>query len=202
MVRVIGLTGSLGTGKTTVAAMFRNLGAKVFDADKIVHDLMKKGNPCYAPLIALLGESILAGERIDRKKVARVVFQEPDLLRRVEAIIHPEVVKFIGKEICEGKKKEGPSRIYIFDVPLLFESNLDSMMDFCVVVKATQQKQIERASARLGITKHQALLRIKAQMPLREKVLRADWVIDNNQDIQETKKQVKGLWQEILQIRK
>ncbi len=200
MTITIGLTGSLGTGKSTETSMFGELGALTFNADKIAHDLIKKDRPCYRPLIQLLGNEILTGKSIDRKKVAAIVFKNKKFLKSIEKIIHPEVIKFIGNKIedCSISKKV-KNKVLVFDVPLLFESKLDKLMDLSIVVKNTQTNQISRASKNLGISKNQALLRIKAQMPLKEKIKRADIIIDNSKQIINTRKQVKKIWQKISQ---
>ncbi len=201
MTIAVGITGSLGTGKTTVALMFKDLGAKVFDADKIAHDLIRENKPCYKPLIQLLGKGIMTNTCIDRKKVAEIVFKNNRLLKKVEKIIHPEVIKVIQEKVEKTKANQRfKKRVLVFDVPLLFESNLNQLMDLSIVVKAKKEQQILRASRKLGITKKEALLRIDAQMPLQEKVKRADKIIINNKDLNNTKKQVKKVWQEIFQI--
>jgi len=193
---VIGLTGSLGTGKSTVAGMFADLGAKVLDADQIAHKLLRPGAKCFKPTLRLLGSEILTRGRIDRKKIAAKVFLNTALLRRLERIIHPEVKNVILNEMRLYKNKNR-SGILILDVPLLFESKLHHCVDFSVVVKTNKKTQMARSTERLNITKAEAQRRINAQMPLRQKIRLADIIIDNNGTLIQTQKQVKRIWEEL-----
>ena len=194
---ILGVTGSLSTGKTSVALFFKELGAKVLDADKIAHEQMKKGGACYEQVIKKFGKNILDGDKINRKKLADIVFNDKKKLDKLATIIHP-VVKFaIGEEVrrYSNRKKE---YLVVIDVPLLFESNLHRYVDWIIVVKAKQQQQIERAVEKFKISRQQAASRIKMQMPLREKIRLADIIIDNSGSLIETKKQVKETWQKIF----
>jgi dephospho-CoA kinase len=201
MILKVGITGSLCTGKSTVASMFGELGAHVFDADKMAHDLMKKGQPCYDPIINLFGKEVLDNGELDRKKIAAIVFKDKARLNQLEKIIHPEVIKLIRAYIEQYKKKDEQNRcVLVFDVPLLFESQLDALMDFRIVVNARQETQLFRSAQNLGMSSEEALGRIRAQMPLREKIKKADIIIDNDKDKIQTKKQVEEIWQKIHQI--
>lgn len=193
----LGVTGSLSTGKTSVALFFKELGAKVLDADKIAHDQMKPGGSCYDQVIKMFGKNILDGDKIDRKKLAEIVFNDKTKLDKLSAIIHPAVKHAIGAEIRRYSdcKKE---YLVVIDVPLLFESNLHSYVDWIVVVKAKQKQQIERAVEKFKISRQQAASRIKMQMPLKEKIRLADIIIDNSGSLIETKRQVKETWQKIF----
>ncbi len=199
MSTIIGLTGSLATGKSTVAGIFAALGAKVIDADAIAHELMHPKGACFQSVVKLFGQDILSRGYIDRKKIAEIVFQDIKKLDQLVRIIHPEVRKEILKAI-QSFKKGGKKKVVVVDVPLLFESKLHHYVDLSVVVKATQAQQVERAVDRLNITKAQARHRIKAQMPLREKIRLADIIIDNRGNITQIKKQVKRIWQELMQM--
>lgn len=181
--------------------MFGELGAHVFDADKMAHDLMKKGQPCYDPIINLFGKEVLDNGELDRKKIAAIVFKDKARLNQLEKIIHPEVIKLIRAYIEQYKKKDEQNRcVLVFDVPLLFESQLDALMDFRIVVNARQETQLFRSAQNLGMSSEEALGRIRAQMPLREKIKKADIIIDNDKDKIQTKKQVEEIWQKIHQI--
>ncbi|MBU0468748.1 MAG: dephospho-CoA kinase [Candidatus Omnitrophica bacterium] len=192
----LGITGSLSTGKTSVSLFFKELGAKVLDADKIAHDQMKKGGACYDQIIKKFGKDILDGDKINRKKLADIVFNDKVKLNKLVDIVHPVVKLAIGQEIrrYSNSKKE---HLVVVDVPLLFESNLHRYVDWIIVVKATRQQQIERAVEKFKISRQQAISRIKMQMPLREKIRLADIIIDNSRSLIETKKQVKEIWQKI-----
>ncbi|HQP10475.1 MAG TPA: dephospho-CoA kinase [Candidatus Omnitrophota bacterium] len=193
---VIGLTGSLGTGKSTVARMFKALGAHVLDADQIARQLMRPGAPCFMRIVKMFGKDIIASGRIDRKKLASRVFADARQRRRLEQIIHPKVRKIIVKKIREGKRDKS-RRVIVIDVPLLFEAKLNRCVDHTIVVTAGRAEQIARAARNLGITKAEAKRRIKAQMPLRQKIRLADITIDNHGTFNQTQKQVKQIWERL-----
>lgn len=169
---IIGITGSVGTGKTTVSGMLRKLGAHVVDADKIVH--------------RILGKSA-------RKRLAGFVFDQPQTLKKLCRIIHP----LVKREIFSELKKHKSRRAIVIDAPLLVESGLDEECDFLLVVKANLREQLARASGGLSLSKEQIRKRIKQQMPLREKIRLADFIIDNRGTLKNTEKQVKEIWEEI-----
>ena len=193
---VIGLTGSLGTGKTTVAAMFADFGAKVLNADRIAHQQITPKGACFKRVVRTLGKNILTAGRIDRRKVAASVFTNSRQLHKLERIIHPAVRKVLRTKIQEFKKGKGKV-VVVMDVALLFESKLNVDSDLTVVVKTSRVTQINRAIKQLNITKADAKRRIKAQMPLEKKIRIADMIIDNNGTLTNTKKQVKQIWEKL-----
>ncbi|VAX35321.1 Dephospho-CoA kinase [hydrothermal vent metagenome] len=188
---VIGLTGSLGTGKSTVASMLKICGANVLDADAIARRQLYRNSPCFAEVVRVFGECVLTRQRIDRKKMAAIVFNDRTKLRKLEKIIHPVVRKVIMEGIERNKNVK---KITVVDVPLLFESGLNKRMDYVIVVKAKRNLQIQRAEKKLGISKEQILKRIKIQMPLSTKIRRADFIIDNNGSLNQTRKKVDEIW--------
>ena len=194
--RVIGLTGSLGTGKSTVARMFADFGAKVLDADRIAHQQMLPGAVCFRPIVNTFGKDVLTAGRIDRKKIAACVFRDIKQLRKLEQIVHPAVRKVILAKIRHYKKNQRKS-VVVIDIPLLFESKLNRYVDFTIVVKASRTKQIRRATKNAGMTKADALRRIRAQMPLRQKVRLADIIIDNDGTLMKTQKQAVQIWEKL-----
>ena len=194
--RVIGLTGSLGTGKSTVAGMFADLGAKVLSADKIAHQQITPKGACYKKVIRAFGKDILTAGRIDRRKVAARVFQNRGQLRTLEKIIHPVVRKVLRAKIQQYKKRKGRV-VVVIDVPLLFESKLNRDVDFSIAVKTNRTIQMARIIKKLGMTKADAECRIKAQMPLYQKIRLADMTIDNNGTLTNTKTQVKRIWEKL-----
>lgn len=193
---VIGLTGSFGTGKTTVAALFSKLGARVLNADKIAHRVMRKDKDCLTEIIKCFGKGVLTRGRIDRKKLAGIVFHDPGELKKLENIIHPVVMREITNAIFYYEKRRDV-KILVMDVPLLLESGLDKHVDVIIAVKAGQEKQIQRAMKRSGITRCEALNRIHAQMPINEKLLLSDIIVDNQGSVTNTKKQIQKIWQEL-----
>jgi dephospho-CoA kinase len=192
--KVIGLTGSLASGKSTVAGLLRRLGAVVIDADKIAHELIAPRGACEAGVVKAFGRKILTGKRIDRKKLAAVVFAHPARLKQLEAIVHPAV----GRNLKEALKKyrETDKRV-VLEVPLLFESGLDRLADVTVTVTARRPQQLVRAMKHYGMSRAQASARIRAQMPLGRKVRLSDFTIDNKGTKKQTEKQVKSLWQRL-----
>lgn len=174
---IIGVTGSIGTGKTTVAKMLGRLGAYVIDADSIVHRLLAKP---------------------ERKELAAFVFDNKKALKKLCGWIHPKV----KKEILERIKAHKSGRAIVIDAPLLIECGLDRKCHYVIVVKAGKENQLERARNKLSIPKDQILKRMKLQMPLREKISRADFVIDNNGTLRDTEKQARKIWEELLRRKK
>lgn len=189
---IIGVTGSLSTGKSTVSKYFKDLGAKVINADNIAHQVLKIPS-CRNRVIKIFGKEVLRGAIIDRKKIAEVAFKNISYLKRLEKVIHPLVKKEIRSQIkvFRGLKKDG---LLVVDVPLLFEAGLNKYVDRVVVVKLIEKTQLERAMKQLHISVEQARLRIKAQMPLKDKIRKADFIIDNEGSLNQTKKQVKEIW--------
>jgi len=191
---IIGVTGSLGTGKSTVARMLAKKGAKVLDADKIGHRALKKNSDTYEEIVSRLGKNILSGSNaIDKKKLARTVFGNRNKLKQLTDIIHP----FVTDRIIEHLKEKNISDIVIIDAPLLIEAKLIDLLDKLVVVKATRGVQLYRCMKGKKIKREEALLRIKNQMPLSKKVKMADFVIDNNGTMEQTRKQVDQIWRAI-----
>ncbi len=208
---VIGLTGNLASGKTAVSKMFQELGAKVLDADRIAHRLLKRGSLCFKPVVRHFGEDILAGGEIDRGKLAGIVFNDEKKLQALNKIIHPKVIQEIRKEIFTTSKSnqthDSPSpsteknkmKAIVVEAALLIESGLNVLADVVVVVKANRRLQIQRAVERMKISPAEALRRIKMQRDIKEKLKYADIVIDNRGDLNLTKKQVEDIWQRLTQ---
>ena len=195
----VGVTGSFGTGKTTVARMLARYGAKVLDADKIAHQLLKRRGPCFKAVVARYGKDILTKGRIDRRKLGRVVFDDPKKLKNLEKVIHPFIIKEIKfnlRRLAHSKRKG----IVVVDVPLLFEAGLHRMVDKVIVVKANRATQIQRLVKRTGMKRNDIIKRIEIQMPIRHKIRRADFVIDNGGSLAQTRKQVKMIWRKLKDI--
>lgn len=175
----------MATGKSTVARIFQSFGARVIDADSLAHRFIGPKGPAYKKIVGLFGKSILKkGGRINRRKIAGLVFQDPGLLKKLNRIVHPPVIKFIKEKAQEAKEE-----IVVLDLPLLFEAGLEKFVDKVIVVKASRQAQLKRALQKRRLNKKEILTRIKAQMPLSRKVRLADFVIDNNGTVSKTKKQ-------------
>jgi len=199
--RVVGLTGGIGSGKSTVARQLAALGAVVIDADAIVHELQAPGQPLLAEIAAAFGADVLdAGGRLDRPKLAERVFGDPALRARLNALVHPRVGAEMARRLQAARDAGAP--VVVLDVPLLLEGARAGGggtaarvgMDAVVVVWVPEPVQVERTVARDGCTREQALARIRAQMPLDEKRALADHVIDNAGTPEETARQVRALW--------
>lgn len=186
---ILGLTGSFGSGKSTVAGIFRSCGAKIIDADKIAHRLIKPRTKIYKKIIDTFGNGILRKNRaINRAKLARIVFSNKLLLKRLNKIVHPEVI-----EVIQEKIRTSPQKIIILDAPLLIEAGLEKIADKLIVVTITREKQIKRICKKKGLKRQDILKRIAAQIPLSNKIRLADFVIDNSGTIKKTKKQIKRI---------
>ena len=193
--RIFGLTGSFGTGKTTTSKMFSRLGAEIIDADKIAHNLLIKDSGVYKRIISLFGEDILnrRSMQIDRKRLAKIVFNNQYLLKALCSIVHPSVILEIKRQIYRLKRKHS-CRAVVIDAPLLVEAKLTSLVDKLIVVKAKREIQIKRMNKKMQLSKSEVLKVIKSQTPLKDKIKLADYVIDNNSSFNHTRKQVKDIW--------
>lgn len=186
-----GLTGNFGTGKSTVAAYFRKKGARVIDCDRLAHEVFRKGNRLY-PKIRSLFQGIPGG--LSRRKVARVVFNEVKKRQALETLIHPYVLGRIREEVQRTRK-----RIVILEVPLLFESGFHRHCDRSLVVKAHAREVVDRLG-RKGLGREEIQARWRAQMPLGEKIRRADEVIDNSRGWARTRYQVDEIWKRLKKL--
>jgi dephospho-CoA kinase len=183
---IVGLTGGFGTGKSTVAGMLRSSGARVIDADRISHSLIKPGEKVCKDIIRLFGKGICAGSGvINRRKLAEKVFKDEILLAKFNEIMHPAIINLMMRNIKDAKED-----LVVLDAPLLFETRLDRIVDKVVVVKASLKNQILRAQKKFHLSRADIILRIKSQIPLKEKLRLADFVIDNNGTVENTRKQV------------
>ncbi len=177
---IVGLTGGLGAGKTTIAGLFQDCGAKVIDADQLARDVVKPGKPAWKDIIKNFGAAVLYSDNtLNRQSLAQIVFQNPSQLKILQDIIHPRVAREQAnraKAICQ----EFPHAIILYDAALLIEAGAHQRMDHVIVVKADRATQIARVAHRDDLTKAEALRRIRAQMPLRQKLHYADTVLDGS----------------------
>lgn len=188
MAQIIGLTGGIASGKSTVAQFFKDADVPVIETDKIAKSVLNEGTEAYHKVVEAFGEEILlAGGSINRKALSERIFKNEAARHTLNAIVHPEV-RSITRSQAEVYKKEGHALIVI-DVPLLFEAEFDQEVDKTLVISVPKPIQLERLMGRDGISKAYATKKINAQMPLKEKRKRADYVIDNRGSILETKKQ-------------
>jgi len=183
---IIGVTGNLGCGKSTVAAMFAKQGAKIIDADAITRDLLAPGKKCIKKVAKSFPSVILNKSTINRSELAKIVFNNPRELKKLTDILYPEALKVVKSQLSRYKYES----FVVLDAPLLFESRWNKITDTNIVIKAKRYQQIERAQKRLGLTRSDVMRRLANQMPLKEKCDMADIIIDNSRDLIETEKQV------------
>jgi dephospho-CoA kinase len=186
---VIGLTGGIASGKSTVSMMFKEMGITVIDADVEARLAVEKGEPAYMKIIAEFGQEILLpNEEIDREKLGSIIFHQAERRQVLNEIVHPEVRKRMNVVLEQAKQNK--EEVVVLDIPLLFESKLTHMVDKTLLVYVDRNIQLQRLMERNHLTREEAVARIHSQMPLSEKVSLADRIINNNGSFIETKKQL------------
>lgn len=194
---IIGLTGGIACGKSTVANILRQKGILVIDADEISREITKKGKPAWQEIKEEFGEEVIGSDgEILRKKLAQIVFNNPTKLAALNQITHPRITKQLTEILAEIKAKKS-QRIIVIEVPLLFECGLQDIFDEVWVVKAPQSLMIERLIRRDSLSKEDALKRISSQMPLTQKAQLADRVIENSGPVNDLKKQIEDILKEL-----
>lgn len=204
MTRVIGLSGGIGTGKSTVARMLAELGAVVIDADAIVHELQAPGTPMLAEIAAAFGaEMIRPDGSLDRARLGDLVFRDPEARLRLGRIVHPGVGAEMLRRLAAAREAGAP--LVVLDIPLLFEgrkagsgSAAQLAMDATVLVYARESQQIDRQVTRDDCDREEALRRVRSQMPIEEKRALADFVIDNSGSLSDTERQVRELYERMV----
>lgn len=196
----IGLTGSIATGKSTVTNMLKELGAFVIDCDKTARDVVAPGTRGLAKIEAAFGkEAIAADGSMDRVYIGDLVFRNPEMKKRLENILFPLIFEALDKELLR-LEREGATPVVFLDMPLLYEVKYDSYVDEVWLVYVPFEVQLSRLMKRNGYTKEEALLRIHSQISVDKKKSLAQQVIDNSGTLEDTKEQVRSLW-ERLQMR-
>jgi dephospho-CoA kinase len=194
-VLLVGLTGGIGSGKSTVARMLEARGAVVFDADVLARDAIAPGTPGHEAVVERFGPTILApGGDVDRDALAARVFVDAAARRDLEAIVHPEVRRLFAEA---AERYEGTDAVVVFGAPLLVETGMHTAFDVLVVVSTTTQTQVDRLLHDRGMSEAQVRARIHAQLPLEDKAAVADILIDNEGPIEELDGQVDRAWQEL-----
>jgi dephospho-CoA kinase len=191
---LLGVTGGIATGKTTVVRMLEELGAPVIDFDFLAREVVEPGGPALKDIVGYFGEEVLLKNgSLDREKLSGIVFQDEEKRRMLESFTHPRIYKASEREVKKIIEKD-PHAIIQLDIPLLFEQNLQHMVHKVLVVYIPREKQIERLIERDGMSRERAEDRLEAQLPIDEKLGGADFVINNEKTLEETKKQVEDLW--------
>ena len=186
----IGLTGSIACGKSTVSAYLRELGYAVVDADAISHALTAPGGRALPALRCAFGDGVFSGANLDRRALGTLVFSDTQKRVQLNAILHPMIISEVADELS---RLDGDNTLVFGDVPLLYECSMENMFDRVWVVAASGNVQLERLMERDHLSKDEAQRRIDAQMPLAEKMRRADAVICSDGTIKETQAQVLAL---------
>lgn len=194
--KLIGLTGGAGSGKTTVAEMFRKLGAAIVDADEATHAVYAPGTPGFDAVVREFGPEFVRDGAIDRAKLGDLVFKNPDALRRLNAIVHPLVRQWMTDRTAVAVAHG--AEVVIQDVPLLFENGLQDLFAAVVLVYANAASQLARLVEQRGLSPARANSMLASQMPIDEKKSLADYVIDNDGTREETSRQVDAVWRELI----
>ncbi|MFF3023605.1 dephospho-CoA kinase [Gottfriedia sp. NPDC057948] len=197
MGKIFGLTGSIASGKSTVSNYLKELNVPIVDADVIAKEVVEIGQPAYKKIVEAFGSEVLlnSGE-INRPILGSIIFNNKEKRLQLNEIVHPEVRREM-KEQADRYIKEGEPLV-ILDIPLLYEGNSIELVEKVIVVTVSEENQLKRLMNRNGLSKEDALLRIASQIPVKEKAARADYVIDNNGDFEDTKRQVKDLLNKII----
>ena len=191
--KIIGLTGGIGSGKTTVAQFLKELGAVVIDADKVGHEVLRSDAEVWQEVVAAFGEGVLnPNGSISREKLGRIVFGAPESLLKLNVIMHPRIAERVGAQL-EGYRKRG-ARVVVVEAPLLLEAGWASLVDEVWVTVASEAAILRRLKERTGLSKTESLERIRAQMSATERVKRASVVIDTDCELDELKEKVAELW--------
>lgn len=191
---IIGLTGGIASGKSTVSALLVSKGARLVDADVIAREVMLPGHEVLAAAVKQFGSEILSPDgTLNRGKLGDIVFQDPAALQVLNNLTHPAIRREI-KERMNSMEEEDPKKLTIVDIPLLFESGLENMFHEILVVYVPREVQIARLMERNGLSLEQAEARLNAQMDIEAKRNKADYIIDNSGELAHTEQQVAVLW--------
>jgi len=193
--KTVGLTGSIGMGKSTVARMFADLGAVLWDADDAVHRLYAAGGAAVAPVRKAFPDAV-PGDAVDRERLGALVLNDPDALRALEAIVHPLVASDRADLVAAAARDGAP--MLVLDIPLLFETGQQDAFDAVVVVSAPEAVQRHRVLARPGMTQEKLDAILARQTPDAEKRARADYVIPTDTSLDETRAAVRSVYRRIL----
>ncbi len=197
---VVGLTGGIATGKSTVSRMLAAAGAYIIDADVLARDVVQPGLPAWNAVVKSFGRQILHEDQtIDRDRLAAVVFDDPQRKAELERIVHPAVGEAMAAQLA-AIAASAPDSVVVLDVPLLYEAKMDAGLALVIVVYAPEAVQLERLILRNGLSREEARARIAAQMPIAEKRRRAGVVIDNSGSLESTRQQVQALWRKLAGV--
>jgi len=197
---VLGLTGNLATGKSAILKLLKRKGVKVFDVDEKIHSYYRnKKGPVYKKVRAVFPECLKGGV-ISRKKLAGIVFSDKSKLKKLEKVVHPVVTKDLLKWVKQGKSDK--KKIYIAEVPLLFEKRLTRRFNRIILIVVKREVLIQRIIKKYGLSKNKVLNRLSLYRPIREKIKGSDFIVNNSLNFRRLKKEVDLLWKKIKQNQK
>lgn len=195
---IAGLTGGIASGKSTVAAMLAEAGARIVDADRIAHQVVLKGQPAWRDIVEHFGKGILNRDgQIDREALGSIVFNDTEAKKALNGIVHPRVFETMAQEI-QFLAEAHPDDLVIMDVPLLIESGLHESLPIVILVYVPEMLQKDRLMRRDGLSAADAAARIHAQMPIDAKRAHAHYIVDNTGDLDATRRQVLDIYRKIL----
>jgi dephospho-CoA kinase len=195
--RLIGLTGGIATGKSTVARLLADHGAAVVDADLLAREVVVPGAPALSEIVDAFGAGVLTPEgALDRPALGAIVFADASRRRRLEEITHPRIGTLMAERIAAGLASEAP--LVVADIPLLFENDRRTPVEGVLLVDAPPEVQLRRLVLRDGLSEEDARRRVAAQMPLADKRRLATWVIDNGGSEERTAEQVDSWWRQVV----
>jgi dephospho-CoA kinase len=197
--KLIGLTGGAGSGKSTVSAMLRELGAVVIDADEAAHAAYEPGSPGFEAVVREFGTEYVRDGRIDRARLGELVFHDEDARHRLNAIMHPLVREWMAARTAEAALRS--AEVVVQDVPLLFENGLERLYSKVLLVYVPDHVQLKRLVEGRGLSEDKARAMIAAQMPIEEKRKLAHHVIDNSGSREATQQQVEWLWDQLVRAK-
>jgi dephospho-CoA kinase len=194
---IAGVTGGIASGKSTVSKMLEALGAPIIDYDVIAREIVEPGEPAWKDIVGYFGVQVLGADRkIDRKKLSHIVFQDEEKRKKLEGFTHPRIIE-VAAEQTDKIAEKNPNAVIQAVIPLLFEVKLQYLVHKVLLVYIPREVQIERLMKRDGISREAAENILKAQLPIDEKLGYADFVIHNEETLEETRRQVEQVWEEI-----
>ncbi len=194
---LVGLTGGIASGKSTVTRVFRSLGACVIDADELAREVVRPGTPAWDEVVSYFGEGVLMEDgSIDRSLLANIVFDDPEKRKVLNSIVHPRVFAEAERRRKEIEEKD-PVAVVVFDAALLIESGAHKKMDRIIVVYTDEETQVRRLMERDRIDRESAIKRIRSQMPLIEKKGYADYIVDGAMSVEELEQEIERIYKEL-----
>ncbi|MGA3083650.1 MAG: dephospho-CoA kinase [Thermodesulfobacteriota bacterium] len=198
----LGVTGSIATGKSTVARMLEEMGAPMIDFDVLSREVMEPGKPAYRDIVSYFGGQVLSEDKtLDREKLKEIVFRDKEKRTKLESFTHPRMFEAYLKQVEKLSQGEKPVIIQVVG-PLIIEAHLQTLFDLLLMVYAPEEVQLKRLMERDGIIKELAMNIIRSQMSVEEKKGYCDLIVDNSGSLEETRRQVKVIWRKLQKIQK